>query len=143
MGTVDTPLQRRRHVFLALLVFSLTAFTVPAWFDHRSRPLTRLPYNADELVAKCAALYEKPRVPPNFAHRTESDRYVPGTEPVLIHNVTIWTGENNGRQVVRGDVLLARGLVKWVGGSVLELAKSEFGQALVIVDAKGKWVTPG
>jgi len=57
---------------------------------------------------------------------------------VLIHNATIWTGGADGKEVLRGDVLMAGGLIKWVGGS--RVSKME---GLVIVDAKGKWVTPG
>ena len=57
---------------------------------------------------------------------------------MLIHNATIWTGGADGKEVLRGDVLMAGGLIKWVGGS--RVSKME---GLVIVDAKGKWVTPG
>lgn len=136
----------RRNLLLAFAFLCLTGYTVLTLFgsfSFGSRPLASIPSKANELIAKCAAANEKPSVPPNFARRTKSDRFVPGTKPILIYNATIWTGKHNGHEVFHGDVLLSRGLIKRVGRNLLELADKEFGQALVVVDAKGKWVTPG
>lgn len=142
---VTTTVQRRRSrrpAFLLLLT-SITCLTLYSYLFYLPLPSTRrsvthVPYNAQDILSKCAGLNTKPSIPLHFNERSESDRYVPGTPPVLIHNATIWTGGADGKEVLRGDVLMAGGLIKWVGGS--RVSKME---GLVIVDAKGKWVTPG
>lgn len=66
---------------------------------------------------------------------------MPGTHPTLIRDATIWTGHKDGKEVVKGDVLLDRGLVIDVGK--VPKTRYEGLQGLKVVDAKGKWVTPG
>ncbi|KAK2464537.1 hypothetical protein APHAL10511_003444 [Amanita phalloides] len=78
-----------------------------------------------------------------------SDRYVPGTPPTLIKNAKIWTGERNGTFTIYGDVLLDKGLIVAVGHvppAIVDAfvpAGSEARRHLVVLDARGKWVTPG
>ncbi|KAF9239773.1 hypothetical protein BU15DRAFT_74314 [Melanogaster broomeanus] len=74
-----------------------------------------VPLHAAETLAKCRSLNLKPAPHLTSSGRSHSDRYEPGTKPVLIRNASIWTGLKNGMDV--GDV--------------------------VEVDAKGAWVTPG
>ncbi|KIJ40898.1 hypothetical protein M422DRAFT_75681 [Sphaerobolus stellatus SS14] len=108
---------------------------------------SRVPYKADEILARCAELNRKPGPPRDFHTRTHSDRFVPGTNPVLLHNATIWTGsvDDHGKEeIVIGDVLMDRGIVRWVGGANdLKNAKEIYGENLAIVDVGGAWVTPG
>ncbi|KIJ09655.1 hypothetical protein PAXINDRAFT_87177, partial [Paxillus involutus ATCC 200175] len=78
--------------------------------------------------------------PANFHTRQESDRHVPDTKPTLIRNATIWTSGHNGTEVVEGDLLLHKGLIKAVGNVPLRLLQ---GLQLQVVDAQGAWVTPG
>jgi imidazolonepropionase-like amidohydrolase len=76
-----------------------------------------------------------------FLSRLQSDRYAAGTPPTLIRNATIWTGRFDGHEVVSGDVLLDKGIINEVGEvkqSVIDSYRN-----LVVIDAKGAWVTPG
>lgn len=100
-----------------------------------------MPINAAEIVHKCLKLEELPGPPKDFHLRTTSDRFQAGTRPTLLKNATIWTGHLSGHEVIRGDVLLDKGLIKAVGRvkqSLLETYKD-----LVTVDVAGAWVTPG
>ncbi|OJT07643.1 hypothetical protein TRAPUB_1488, partial [Trametes pubescens] len=56
-------------------------------------------------------------------------------------NAAIWTGRDEGREVLKGDILLDQGLVKWIGHADKHLL-DEY-QDLNRVDARGRWVTPG
>ncbi|KAI0658489.1 composite domain of metallo-dependent hydrolase [Cubamyces menziesii] len=75
-----------------------------------------------------------------FLERDSSDRYEPGTRATLIKNVTLWTGGRNGTEVVHGDVLLDRGLVRSIGHIPRALYVD---RDTDVVDAHGAWVTPG
>lgn len=81
--------------------------------------------------------------PPGFTQRTVSDRFEDGTAPTLIVNATIWTGDNNGREVIHGgSVLLDRGIVIHVGKSIPETLLSSLPPNTQRVNAQEKWVTP-
>ncbi|TFK25665.1 composite domain of metallo-dependent hydrolase [Coprinopsis marcescibilis] len=125
-----------------LVVGPLTYFSntvVDLSNKHSSSP--SVPINAQAIINKCKALDVLPGPPKDFGKRKESDRFEPGTKPVLIRNATIWTGRDDGKEVLKGDVLLAHGVVKSVGDAdVAELA--EYAD-VVTVDAEGAWVTPG
>ena len=58
----------------------------------------------------------------------------PTAKPTLLQNATILTGD--GRRLDDTNLLLAGGKIVWVG-------KGEVPTAAVIVDATGRWVTPG
>ena len=81
----------------------------------RSRSPVRVPLHAASTLGKCRTLSAKPAPPPGFSERVQSDRYEPGITPVLIRNASIWTGLDDGRHVVHGDILLENGLIKTVG----------------------------
>ncbi|KDQ64250.1 hypothetical protein JAAARDRAFT_64138 [Jaapia argillacea MUCL 33604] len=108
-----------------------------------------IPLNAPQILSQCTSL----TLPPtphfltspgifhtNFKDRNTSDRYERGTPPTLIRNAAIWTGARNGTEVVRGDLLMDGGVVRAVGYVPRVLLDEE---ELVVVDAKGGWVTPG
>ncbi|KAF8530567.1 hypothetical protein BU17DRAFT_35761 [Hysterangium stoloniferum] len=137
---------RRKHSFthLVFLLSSLILVYFPgSWYYYSSHNTSNTPINAARILSRCAELDVLPGTPPNFHARTESDRYQSGNMPTLIHNATIWTGNGDGWEQVNGDILLDRGIIKWVGGFRLKEAKSLFGTGLTIVDVKGAWVTPG
>ena len=51
----------------------------------------------------------------------------------------IWKAYNeNGKEIISGDILLDGGLIKWVGSN-----PNVSYEDLKIYDAKGSWVTPG
>ena len=58
---------------------------------------------------------------------------------MLIQGGRIWTGRNNGTQVIDGDVLMERGIIKRIG----KLGWMNLGTDLQVIDVKGAWVTPG
>ncbi|KAJ7650701.1 carbohydrate esterase family 9 protein [Roridomyces roridus] len=93
------------------------------------------------VVSRCRALQLPAGPPHDFHSRTQSDRHVPGTRPYLIQNAKLWTGLDNGTQIIQGDVLIDRGLIKGVGS--LSALRETYGSELVVIDAKGAWVTPG
>ena len=98
-----------------------------------------------ELRAICKSIRTPAGPPQSFctATRTENDRFVPGTPPVLLRNATIWTGARNGTEVVYGDVLLDKGLVVAVGYIPPNLLESVGRPELTVLDVGGAWVTPG
>ena len=92
-------------------------------------------------LSRCSALKTN-QAADRFAERSSSDRFVPGTKPILIKGARVWTGEKNGTEVVNGDVLLDKGIIQGVGrfaaGSL-----AAYGDDLVVIDANGAWITPG
>ncbi|KAF4615672.1 hypothetical protein D9613_012510 [Agrocybe pediades] len=148
----------RRKLSKSILALVLLACAPYIFFvhtlSHDSKPvLSSLEeaYRAS-VIAKCDALRTPAGPPPSFkpASRLASnggkgnERFVPGTEPVLLRNAKIWTGARNGTEVVFGDVLLDQGLVMSVGyipPSVL--AKYGGKDRMNVLDMQGKWVTPG
>ncbi|KAJ8496327.1 hypothetical protein ONZ45_g12505 [Pleurotus djamor] len=100
-----------------------------------------LPHNAAEISARCQSLKMKAGPAADFEDREESDRFVPGAKPYLITDARIWTGLENGTQVIRGDIIVDKGVIKGVGhfGRAFRAQFTE----LEVIDAQGKWVTPG
>lgn len=136
------PYRRLGHRRIALgLVLASVAFYLltGSYFLRETRTRGSFRSVSPEVLARCRSLDEKPGPPSSFHQRTESDRFVSGTTSVLILNATIWTGNQNGEEIISGDVLLDRGLIKWIG----EIPVEYRGTDLEIIDAKGSWVTPG
>ncbi len=92
-------------------------------------------------MEKCRSLNIIPGPPSNFHSRSESDRFVTDTRPTLIKNATIWTGRVYGHEIVLGDLLLDKGIIKGVGEIKLSVIQSY--KKLVVIEANGAWVTPG
>ncbi|KAF5393062.1 hypothetical protein D9757_001113 [Collybiopsis confluens] len=138
--------RNREHPFLraALALGLLVAcgyagiFTI---FQPNKNTLVKVPVNAQHILHKCASLNVVPGPPSNFHSREESDRYVAGTKATLIKNATIWTGNVDGLEVVLGDLLLDKGIIKAVGRVSTEELSAY--QELTIILAHGAWVSPG
>ncbi|KLO05758.1 hypothetical protein SCHPADRAFT_917689 [Schizopora paradoxa] len=82
----------------------------------------------------------------DFSSRRASNRFEPGTSPTFIRNVRIWTGENGGNEVIDGDVLVDKGMIRSVGRipmSLLDDIQKEWNGTLNSIDAGGAWLTPG
>jgi hypothetical protein len=103
----------------------------------------RLPIDAASILSRCVDLNASPGPPADFYSRTESNRFAPGTKPVLIQNATIWTGDDSGNEQFKGDIVLDGGIIEWVGEGGLDQVQKYYGQNIVAVDAGGAWVTPG
>ncbi|KAJ3802991.1 carbohydrate esterase family 9 protein [Lentinula aff. detonsa] len=97
------------------------------------------PRHAPEILKRCQSLKLIPGPPPNFHRRRESDRFESGTKPALIKNAKIWTGLNNGTQILHGDILLDKGIIMGVG----HFGTALYDNDLTVIDAGGRWVSPG
>ncbi|THH10380.1 hypothetical protein EW145_g1372 [Phellinidium pouzarii] len=134
----------RRRVVLGLIAASFTLYLLCGNSLLLASPRTASShvYYAPEVIARCRALDVKPGPPADFLRRKKSDRFVPGTGPTLIENATIWTGNDEGTEVFTGDVLLDRGLIKWIGKDSSPWKNSGVTD-IALMDAKGAWLTPG
>lgn len=70
-----------------------------------SKRYHRRPLHAEQVLQTCRNTRIAPGPPENFKSRTESDRYVPGTSPVIIRNATVWIGRSEG-VYENADILL-------------------------------------
>ncbi|CDO72361.1 hypothetical protein BN946_scf184977.g58 [Trametes cinnabarina] len=141
---VHSPRRRLMRFVLAALL-SVAVVQYLRFFSHSldldSHPVASVPLRAQEYLDKCHLLTVKPGPPPDFHTRTQSDRFVPGTPPTLITNATIWTGRDNGLEVVYGDLLLHGGIIRRVGH--LQQSQLDDYADLARIDAQGRWVSPG
>ena len=100
--------QNRVLKYLALVAgLYLSTVIVASAFSHDNSHKGRHvpPPDADEILGMCQHLQQTPGPPEEFFSRTESDRYVPGTLPILITNATIWVGK--GQEPLAGtDIIL-------------------------------------
>ncbi|KAL4247136.1 hypothetical protein ABKN59_001342 [Abortiporus biennis] len=157
---VFLPLSRRsrkaqmtRPLSLGLWAITATVVIISCnyYFDSLSRePYThsgriqQLPINAEQILQKCASLRNIPGPEAHFHDREVSDRFEPGTKSTLIKNATIWTGLANGTEIIKGDILLKKGVVRGLGDVPQELFEDdEKNNDLVVIEASGAWVTPG
>jgi len=134
--------RRRRIPFLLLGILLFIGIQAVLTFHSQNPRTSTIPIHAPKTLQKCRHLHTKPSPPPDFNLRKQSDRYVPGTRATLLRNATIWTGGIKGFEIVEGDLLLDRGLIKAVGrvdARALEVYKTD----LVVIDLEGAWVTPG
>ena len=155
---VDSPFLRMRSkttripVVLQALGYCTLAVTLTvvasnyyltSGFDYNRSPsqVQRIPLNAQHILSKCALLNAVPGSPVNFDAREVSDRFENGTKPTLIRDATIWTGRENGTEIIFGDVLLDKGIVKGIGNIPPHYLQTI--SDLQIVDAQRAWVTPG
>jgi hypothetical protein len=127
--------------FLAAVLLTFTFLAVLNAYISDWQNLDNVPVDAAEIIDKCNALKILPAPPSNFHQRLYSDRFVQGTPPTLFRNATIWTGRISGNEVVAGDLLIDKGLIKAIG-SIKSTTLTEY-KDLVVIDAEGAWITPG
>ncbi|KAL0577310.1 hypothetical protein V5O48_004666 [Marasmius crinis-equi] len=135
----------RRHT--RTLHFLAVALSFGALYSFCTTPWTYqgiIPVEVQRgLLERCRSLQLEVGPPTDFHSRQESDRFVPGTKPTLIKDARIWTGSQNGTQVIEGDILLEKGLIKSIGAIPKSILSRYRDDELVIVDARRRWVTPG
>ena len=124
-----------------LLTFASLAALNAYLSDWQDSDNVTVPFDAAEIINKCHALNALPAPPSNFHQRSYSDRFVHGTPPTLFRNATIWTGRDSGNEVVEGDLLIDKGLIKAIG-FIEDITLAEY-KDLVVIDADGAWITPG
>ncbi|KAF9481821.1 hypothetical protein BDN70DRAFT_830235, partial [Pholiota conissans] len=116
----------------------------PSVFSHGSKAYTSALFDLktkNVVLSRCTALEVAPGPPDSFHSREESDRFELGTNATWIRNCVIFTGKNNGTDIVHGDILLDKGIIKGVGKISRRILDSI--ENLTTVDADGAWVTPG
>lgn len=89
-----------------LLVFVALSFSLYPRFQLAASDNSHtdgVPFISTDILARCSALDASPDPLPDFYSRSVSNRYEPGTPPVLIRNATIWTGCASGNEVIAGD----------------------------------------
>ncbi|KAI9569587.1 composite domain of metallo-dependent hydrolase [Boletus coccyginus] len=135
----------RRNGLARVLI--LCGATVVVWLCSASRHTfvakdsVRLPLHAEETLQKCKMLHVQPGPPPDFARRTQSDRFVDGTRATLLRNASVWTGDPLQHEIHGADILLDKGIIKFLGHASEEIL-AEHGNFLT-VDVGGSWITPG
>lgn len=143
------PFRRWAHLALftialvSIVFFHSSAFISSALSQSSPQEIA----HRSQILSECAYIHAKPGPPPNFHVRAQSDRYADSenTTPVLVRNATIWTAADNGHEVLTGDLLMHRGLIKAIGNVPLSLIRQvELNNTkLEVIDAHGAWVTPG
>lgn len=132
--------------FLWVLAFLACAY--PIFYNRLwqrlliEKDFSQAPPHIQAVINKCLSLQQEPGPSPDFWKRSRSDRFERGTRPVLIKGGRIWTGRENGTQVIYGDILMEKGVIQNVG-RLGWLDLTAFGGDLQVVDAKGAWITPG
>jgi hypothetical protein len=145
-GAGNSTNQRRRtgapKALLCLLALCAVSFTCTFYRNGHSidarAASQHIPLDAQEILMRCASQRMKSGPPLNFKDRSVSDRFEEGTPATLIRNATIWTGQKNGTEVIYGDLLLDKGIVKAIG----QVPRAPL-RDVRTVDAGGAWVTPG
>lgn len=137
-------------IFLKLLVglvcIALSCFPgYLFWVSTSSKRIVPIPFDAQRITSRCDEIRSTPGIPKDFYSRKQSDRFVNGTQPVLIRNASLWTGRSSeGQTVANGAILLDKGLIKWIGEDLhVNEAVKYTGSDIVVIDAGGFWVTPG
>ncbi|RDB22990.1 Imidazolonepropionase [Hypsizygus marmoreus] len=137
------PKLRVYHIFFLTSLLSLLSLFGFQWFNGTP------PSEMAHIAARCQSLSIAAGPPTTFnpSHRIKqgSDRHVVGTQATLILNARIWTGADNGTEVIYGDLLLDKGLVLAVGSISSDLLATvqKTSGTIQTVDMHGKWVTPG
>ena len=124
-----------------LAAFTGLLFFNTAYLHLNPSQSSHIPVHAAEALQKCHNLHTKPAPPSDFNLRTESDRFASKTKATLIKNASLWTGRVNGLEVVEGDLLLDKGIIKGIGKLDSDVLAAY--TDLVTFDAQGAWVTPG
>ncbi|KAJ1573311.1 hypothetical protein NDA11_005014 [Ustilago hordei] len=148
-----TPLSLRSSflslIGLVTLVYYLGALTALSGTQHHVYQPSAHPHIQNIFaasLAKCDAIKAPAGPPAEFHKRTRSERAEAGLQDVVIHNATLWTGKDGGNEVLHErDVLLSQGIIKSVAHTKDNKFLSHAGGAdkFKVIDAAGRWVTPG
>ena len=132
--------QKSKSLFAAVLLAFASLAVLNAYISDW-QDLDNVPSDAAEIINKCNSLKVLPAPPSDFHRRSHSDRFAYGTPPTLFRNASIWTGRNSGHEVVAGDLLIDKGLIKEIG-FIEDATLAEY-KDLVVIDTEGAWITPG
>ncbi|SNX87424.1 uncharacterized protein MEPE_06134 [Melanopsichium pennsylvanicum] len=131
---------------LVTIVYYLGAFTtIKSTQHHVYRPSSHPHIQSifASSLAKCDTISAPVGPARDFHKRTRSDRAEADAQDIVIRNATLWTGNDEGSEVLHSrDVLLSQGIIKRIAYTKENQFASESDKGKVI-DAKGRWVTPG
>lgn len=133
--------KRVKSIRVALLLLAVCSYSLTYFLWSSTAHTEPLPLNAAAILAQCSALHLTPGPPDDFYARTQSDRFVEGTPATLVRNASIWTGLDEGNEIVSGDILIDKGIIQKVGSVDQKILDSY--PNVVVVDAAGSWVSPG
>ncbi|KAF9227423.1 carbohydrate esterase family 9 protein [Gyrodon lividus] len=135
----------RRNRLSCVLAFCTASAVVWLWSASRYASLGQesvgLPFHVQETLQKCQMLNVKPGPPADFAQRTQSDRFVHATRATLLRNASVWTGDSAGYELYGADIVMDKGIIKFIGQAHKGLL-AEYDD-IATVDMGGSWVTPG
>jgi hypothetical protein len=101
-------------------------------------------------LARCEEVRTMPPDTSSFAKdRTVSDRFEVGTKSVLLSNGTVWTGAENGEEVIYGGSVLLKNGVVWKVGKHDDVMAEMQAEGLFqeeeveTIELDGKWLSPG
>lgn len=134
----------RTVFFTGLGLFALALYVSQnAFFPFPSKPQP-LPDFITKGIEQCKIISRPPPHLERFdSKRKKNDRFVPGTKSAWLKNGTVWTGEDDGNEILQGvDLFLENGVIRKIG-SALELDEILMGTEYDEVELGGAWVTPG
>ena len=126
------------RLYTLIVAVSVLCLSTRTWLG--IHPSSKELVRRASILNQCRYIKTPAGPPANFHTRSKSDRFSPDAKPTLIRNATIWTSGHNGTEVIQGDLLLLKGLIRAVGSIVPNLVR---GLDIEVVDANGAWVTPG
>lgn len=145
-----TPFWRWAHplaVLFTIALVSIVLFTSPFISSAFSQSSPQEFASRSQILSKCAYIRAKPGPPPNFHARTQSDRFVDSEDGLRFLCVMRLSGQplNDGHEVLTGDLLMHRGLIKAIVDVPLSLIRQVElkSRKLEVINAHGAWVTPG
>lgn len=139
-----------QHLVLIGLVFSGLIATLPSSFFPFTykTPSVKLTSSQQATlkasIDRCSSLHTPAGPPAGFASRSRSDRAIEGSSPILIKNVTLWTGKPEegdefGEVLKNVDVYVSDGLIQ----STDKTGERSPLSHETTIDGKGAWMTPG
>ncbi|KAF9653278.1 carbohydrate esterase family 9 protein [Thelephora ganbajun] len=139
---MGSPLASRRlaHWLLLSGICTLALFHYNQFLHTRQE----VPVHVAKALDRCRSLTAIPGPPSDFHSRSTSDRFELGTNPTVLLNARIWTGEKNGTEVVEADILLDKGIIRGIGHVGRLLSRFDVSERDAVVrDVNGSWVIPG
>ncbi len=152
----EMPKQAFRRRLALLLIFLPSLYVLTLAGPYFPRPVEPAPsskttpeFVVDGLQRCKMTATPRPDLTDFASSRKVNHRFEEGTKPVLLKNGTIWTGEDEGKEIVYGgSVFLDKGLIVKIGSHKDVVAHAEDFYGLTkgdyeTIELGGKWVTPG
>jgi hypothetical protein len=136
---LSTSTSSAKLIVLLVSSLALSAAITLYGFTSPSIRTNTPPLNAQEILDKCRSLNTRTGPHSDFPSRAFSEQFDHHENDTLIVNATIFTGAKNGTEVLKGDILISKGVIKALGKDI----RSDGRKHSKIVDVKGAWVTPG